>query len=80
MNTSFPVEVQHDRQFVAYAAGMATSFIQRLDTGRHLTPDELDWLCMASCHSVASYTSVYKMCRELQEAYTIQQVTEALDK
>lgn len=76
----FTQEVEYDARFAAYAAGMATTFVERLNTGRHLTPEEIDWLHKTTGHAVAEGIGLYEMCDELKTAHIVQQVITELDK
>lgn len=77
--TRFGTEVAYDERFVEYAGGMATTFIQRLDTGRKLDPLEVDWLYKTTGYATTNVEmSQYKLCQILIDQMLIQRTTKRL--
>lgn len=76
--TRFNEEVAYDHRFVAYAAGMAASFLERLATGRRLDVDEIDWLYRTTGHSTSCPHTHGELCQQLVDDYALQQVTQRL--
>lgn len=77
--TRFGIEVAYDERFVEYAGGMATSFIERLDTGRKLEPNEIDWLYKTTGHATTDVNVTPRsLSRKLIDQMHIQRVTKRL--
>lgn len=74
--TRFGTEVAYDERFVEYAGGMATVFIERLDSGRKLDPNEVDWLYKTTGNATTNIEmSQYRMCQQLIDQMLIQRTT-----